>query len=49
MTKTLIKARYKNKIKIPSKPTVIDNKALPQKLQIFKNKLSSENGFLVYK
>ena len=45
MTKTLIKSRYKNKIKISPKPTVIDNKALPQNLQIFKDKLLSWKWF----
>ena len=49
MTKTLIKSRYKNKIKISPKPTITDNKTLPQNLQIFKQKLLSGNGFLVYK
>ena len=48
MTKTLIKSRYKNKIKISTKP-VIDNKTLPQNLQVFKDKLLSGNGFLIYK
>ena len=37
MTKTLIKSRYKNKIKILPKP-VIDDKTLPQNLQLFKDK-----------
>ena len=49
MTKTLIKSRYKNKIKISPKLTVTDNKTLPQNLQIFKQKLLSGSGFLVYK
>ena len=49
MTKTLIKSRYKNKIKTSPKPTVTDNKTLPQNLQIFKQKLLSGGGFLVYK
>ena len=49
MTKTLIKSRYKNKIQIFPKPTVTDNKTLPQNLQIFKQTLLSGNGFLIYK
>ena len=49
MAKTLIKSRYKNKIKIYPKPTITDNKTLPQNLQIFKQKLLSGNGSLVYK
>ena len=48
MTKTLIKSRYKKKIKISPQPIVTDNKTLPQNLQIFKDKLTkSGNGFLV--
>ena len=38
MTKTLIKSRYKNKIKILPKP-VIDDKTLLPNLQLFKDKL----------
>ena len=50
MTKTLIKSRYKNKIKISPKPEVSNDKTtLPQNLQLFKQKLLSGNGFLVYK
>ena len=49
MTNTLIKSCYKNKMKIFPKPTVTDNKTLPQNLQIFKQKILSGNGFLIYK
>ena len=51
MTKTLIKSRYKSKIKISPKPTIDDKttSSLPQNLQLFKDKLLSGNGFLVYK
>ena len=47
MTRTLIKSRYKNKLK----PTidVKTTSSLPQNLQLFKDKLLSGNGFLVYK
>ena len=50
MTKIFIKSQYKNKIKILSKLSVIDNKnILPPNLQIFKQKLLSGNGFMIYK
>ena len=38
MTKTLIKSRYKNKIKISPKPTVTDNKTSYLKIYKYLNK-----------
>ena len=47
MTNTLIKSRYKKSK--PKPKTQQNDKTLPQNLQIFKDKLLSGNGFLVYK
>ena len=51
MTKTLINSRLfpnKNKIKVTPEPNVTKSTILPN-LQIYKQKVLSGNGFLVYK